>query len=841
MRAGRSGARASPWRLRILTVLHGGWLQLSHPHIIAYVGSFLERGSLHIVMEFASGGDLQCLIRRLAQVGAFLGEDRLWKFLIQLTQGLQHAHSRHILHRDIKASNIFLDASDNIKIGDFGLGKIMSCDKRCALSQVGTPIYMSPEMCEGKPYDTKSDVWALGCLLFELAALKPPFQAPNQALLARKIIKDAPDASVPGHYSREIPFIINKLLDKDPRRRPSPGSILNYSAVQIRLERARFEKREAELLARLDAAAREGVHKSLEHASALQSALMPGQGMGGDTLLHAVGGEKLHAEMQAERERLRAEKERMDRERDGEREEWRQRELALMERCRELERERDRERAGKETALSQIEQMKQDLRPLGASPQAHDAESDAACTKATDFDGPGNVSAETCAAMDKNSKAEGLFSQGVARRSVYPDGCVEADKGRRLATPAECCRGAGCDETGEGQAPVAIPTPSKLFVSPSPAKTTESPHPLYPDSATPAKSVAAGEKAISQRLCRTPLTRRSWGEGDGLRPSGSFVSGYLATPRRGPLRGSVERMTPSASTGHGLAWSASVEQRESNHGRCGDGMPVRGWEGEGQKEEEGARLVGAQTVSMTEDAGAAPPPDASTPPAGDEEGRHSERLALLEALAHMTPVRSSNHGNVGGGGGAQTDSAGAGGCRVVGGDGAAAMHTPSASVVKGYIRARRRTPQTSLGPAKRVPIADAARDSLVGPRVSASVRAGDVDSLRAEPPAVRCGDIGGSPVVDRHSCLPVSASSPKHSCGGERDVADLWALTEGLRRSAQMALHASSSSGSGGSENRSPATPGCRSGGAPGPEGTSLQQSSPPVVPARRLSFVPVQ
>ena len=242
---------------------------------------------------------------------------------------------------------------------------------------------------------------------------------------------------------------------------------------------------------------------------------------------------------------------------------------------------------------------------------------------------------------------------------------------------------------------------------------------------------------------------------------------------------------------------------------------------------------------MTEDAGAAPPPDASTTPAGDEEGRHSERLALLEALAHMTPVRCSNHGNFGGGSGVQTDSAGAGECRVVGGDGAAAMHTPSASVVKGYIRARRRTPQTSLGPAKRVPIADAARDSLVGPRVSASVRAGDVDSLRAEPPAVRCGDIGGSPVVDRHSCLPVSASSPKHSCGGERDVADLWALTEGLRRSAQMALHASSSSGSGGSGHRSPATPAI--GGGAGPEGTSPQQSSPPVVPARRLSFVPVQ
>ena len=155
-------------------------MQLSHPHIIAFVGSFLEQGSLHIVMEFASGGDLQCLIRRHTQTGTFLSEDRLWKFLIQLTQGLQHAHSRRILHRDIKASNVFIDANDNIKIGDLGLGKILGAarmhvehfsmmelfrvhlgcknrglarlipefcccaagEARCALSQVGTPIYM---------------------------------------------------------------------------------------------------------------------------------------------------------------------------------------------------------------------------------------------------------------------------------------------------------------------------------------------------------------------------------------------------------------------------------------------------------------------------------------------------------------------------------------------------------------------------------------------------------------------------------------------------------------------------------------------------------------------------
>jgi serine/threonine protein kinase len=138
-------------------------MQLSHPHIISYFGSFLERGSLHIVMEFASGGDLQCLIRRHAQAGTFVSEERLWKFLIQLTQGLQHAHSRRILHRDVKASNVFIDANDNIKIGDLGLGKVLGAGEnpkprratslRCCLHR---PHAFVPYRSSPDSYDLRS-------------------------------------------------------------------------------------------------------------------------------------------------------------------------------------------------------------------------------------------------------------------------------------------------------------------------------------------------------------------------------------------------------------------------------------------------------------------------------------------------------------------------------------------------------------------------------------------------------------------------------------------------------------------------------------------------------------
>ncbi|EKX37362.1 hypothetical protein GUITHDRAFT_78167, partial [Guillardia theta CCMP2712] len=221
--------------------------KLDHRHIVSCVESFVENDVLHIVMEYASGGDLAAVIKRNSAAGKYITEEQFWSYLIQITLGLQHMHSRRVLHRDVKASNVFLDQNGDIKIGDLGLGKVLSSKTTCAISQVGTPIYFSPEICEGKPYDTKSDVWALGCLLFELVTCKPPFQAANQPQLLKKIVNDPPEAHVPSHYSREIPFIIGKLLDKDPRKRPSPDSILNYSAVQIRIERARFKQQEMEL------------------------------------------------------------------------------------------------------------------------------------------------------------------------------------------------------------------------------------------------------------------------------------------------------------------------------------------------------------------------------------------------------------------------------------------------------------------------------------------------------------------------------------------------------------------------------------------------------------------
>ncbi len=148
-------------------------------------------------MEYCSKGDLSTFIR--SQLGKPVKEDIIWKFSIQIMIGLRDLHAKKILHRDIKTLNIFLDADQNIRIGDLGVAKSMKTDFTHTI--VGTPYYLSPEMCEEKPYNEKTDVWAMGCLIYELCTGKHPFEAQNQAALALKIVmgKYSP---IPNHYSK---------------------------------------------------------------------------------------------------------------------------------------------------------------------------------------------------------------------------------------------------------------------------------------------------------------------------------------------------------------------------------------------------------------------------------------------------------------------------------------------------------------------------------------------------------------------------------------------------------------------------------------------------------------
>jgi len=204
---------------------------LNHPYIVKYYDSFIENKTLHIVMEFCDKGDLCGVIR--AQMGRLLPEAKIWKFLIQMCLGLEYIHSKRILHRDIKTMNVFLAREDSLRIGDLGVAKKLISTAAFAHTMVGTPYYLSPELCEDKPYNIKSDMWALGCVLYELCTLKHPFDANNQGALFMKIIRAA-YTPVTGQYSSELKQLVDLCLSKDYKKRPSAATILSRPGMRER-------------------------------------------------------------------------------------------------------------------------------------------------------------------------------------------------------------------------------------------------------------------------------------------------------------------------------------------------------------------------------------------------------------------------------------------------------------------------------------------------------------------------------------------------------------------------------------------------------------------------------
>ncbi|KAI9334001.1 kinase-like domain-containing protein [Obelidium mucronatum] len=158
-------------------------------------------------------------------------EPEIWSLFDQILSALSHLHALKILHRDIKSKNVFLDKNQkNIKLGDFGIARQFKSRLDLATTSVGTPNSMSPEVCSGKPYSWSSDMWSLGCLLYEMATSKYPFQAPSLPLLLTKITTENPEpfpSPIPTSSATKPPFskflhsTIHHLLSKNPADRPS--------------------------------------------------------------------------------------------------------------------------------------------------------------------------------------------------------------------------------------------------------------------------------------------------------------------------------------------------------------------------------------------------------------------------------------------------------------------------------------------------------------------------------------------------------------------------------------------------------------------------------------------
>jgi len=206
---------------------------LFHPNIIRYCEAFTEKQNIYIVTEYAKRGDLDRCIRRRKDKRQVFKESKVWCYFLQILDGLRYLHKQDILHRDLKPKNIFISSKDLIRIGDLGSCKLMK--SRFTRTQVGTPYYMPPEIWQRMSYNHKCDVWSLGCVLFELCALCPPFQAHDINGLRRQVC-NAPTPRMPSRYSHDLASLVSRMLSKHGNYRPSVEEIYQSPHAQNNMQ-----------------------------------------------------------------------------------------------------------------------------------------------------------------------------------------------------------------------------------------------------------------------------------------------------------------------------------------------------------------------------------------------------------------------------------------------------------------------------------------------------------------------------------------------------------------------------------------------------------------------------
>ncbi|EJD03227.1 Pkinase-domain-containing protein [Fomitiporia mediterranea MF3/22] len=229
---------------------------LHHENIVRYIDRFVDRdaGILYILMEYCDGGDLSSIIKQSARSGRTLPEDTVWSYFLQLLLALQHCHCpnskddgssdgkrQQILHRDLKPENVFISKGSMVKLGDFGLSKALT-QTSFANTYVGTPYYMSPELIQEKSYDTKSDIWSLGCLIYELCALRPPFHEAQTHSELSMLIRNGRIPPLPKGYSQSLNHIIKAMLNLNPAMRPSAQQLLQHERIDFARKVADTEK-----------------------------------------------------------------------------------------------------------------------------------------------------------------------------------------------------------------------------------------------------------------------------------------------------------------------------------------------------------------------------------------------------------------------------------------------------------------------------------------------------------------------------------------------------------------------------------------------------------------------
>ncbi|KIW70949.1 hypothetical protein PV04_03176 [Phialophora macrospora] len=228
---------------------------LNHPNIVGYFHRehLKQTQELYLYMEYCGGGDLGTVIKDLKRNKEYAKEEFVWRIFSQIVTALYRCHygvdppeagsdfsrqvlppsnkGKMILHRDLKPENIFLGADQSVKLGDFGLSKMIQSHD-FASTYVGTPFYMSPEICAGEKYTLHSDIWSLGCIMYELCTKEPPFNANTHLQLVQRIRK-GDFQPIPDIYSKDLANVIAHCLKTNQRQRPDTSSLLTVPYIWL--------------------------------------------------------------------------------------------------------------------------------------------------------------------------------------------------------------------------------------------------------------------------------------------------------------------------------------------------------------------------------------------------------------------------------------------------------------------------------------------------------------------------------------------------------------------------------------------------------------------------------
>ena len=204
-------------------------------YVISYKEAFFDEkdSTLGIVMEFADNGDLYQKIVEYKKTKKYFEEIDIWKIFIQLVKGLKSLHDLKILHRDLKSANVFLFKNGNAKLGDLNVSKVAK--RGLGYTQTGTPYYASPEVWKDLPYDNKSDIWSLGCVLYEMITLHPPFRARSMEELYKRVLGGC-ISKLPDQFSSDLYDVVSLLIQVNSNKRPNCNDILNNNIVKKRID-----------------------------------------------------------------------------------------------------------------------------------------------------------------------------------------------------------------------------------------------------------------------------------------------------------------------------------------------------------------------------------------------------------------------------------------------------------------------------------------------------------------------------------------------------------------------------------------------------------------------------